>query len=64
MEIIKRGNIPEKEYILVCRICGCVAKFVQSDIKRDRDGEYIVCPECNRFISTDSDYIRELKEDK
>jgi transcription elongation factor Elf1 len=60
MEIIKKGNTTYKEYEFTCRKCGCVAKFDEKDIKQDRDGEYIVCPSCGRFVSTESEYIREL----
>ena len=62
MEIIKAGNPERKAYGFVCRKCGCVAKFDETDIKRDRDGDYIVCPSCGRFVSMDSEYIRECKE--
>lgn len=62
MDIIKKGNQKRKEYGFVCRICGCVAKFDETDIRRDRDGDYIVCPICGRFVSMKSEYIREFKE--
>ena len=57
MEIIKAGNPERKAYGFVCRKCGCVAKFDETDIKRDRDGDYIICPSCGRFVSMESEYI-------
>lgn len=60
MEIIKKGNENKKKYMFTCRVCGCEAKFDESDIKGDRDGQYIVCPQCGRFVSIMSDFIREL----
>lgn len=60
MEIIKKGNTGGDEYLLLCYRCGCSARFNNADIHRDRDGEYVICPQCKRFISTDSNYITNL----
>jgi len=60
MKIIKKGNKEQEiaTYILECPKCGCVAEFVNADIKGDRDGHYVICPQCGRFASLGSSAIR------
>lgn len=54
MRIIKEGNIIKKELQIQCKQCGCEFAFEQEDIKIDnRDGNYVVCPYCGKFINTD-----------
>lgn len=52
MKIIKEGNRPsiiEKRFI--CR-CGCEFIADENDQKKDpRDGDYVVCPTCGKFIN-------------
>jgi transcription elongation factor Elf1 len=51
MEIIK-NNYQPKEYIKNCPKCNSTLKFTDNDIHHDRDGNYIVCLCCGRFIDT------------
>lgn len=63
MKIIKKGN-KNKEVpccILTCPECGCIAEFVNADIKGDRDGHYVVCPQCGSFVSIESEYVGNLR---
>ena len=32
--------------------CGCVFTFEKTDVNYDHEGPYVVCPECNKYIST------------
>lgn len=52
MRIIKDGNNKPIEYKMVCYNCGCEAIYTKEDIHFDqRDGDYVVCPCCGRWIS-------------
>lgn len=51
IKVIKHGN-PEPLYQMNCH-CGCVFTFEREDISYDKDGPYVVCPECNLFIATE-----------
>lgn len=51
MRIIKQGKIPNKEKIKICSKCKTEFAYTSSDVKIDRDGNYINCPTCNAFIS-------------
>lgn len=53
MKIIKRGT-PEQEWIygVACLKCSSVLEYDKSDIHSDRDGSYIICPVCGKFISS------------
>lgn len=51
--VIKHKNKNDlKLYKVTCQ-CGCVFTFEPSDIRFDRDGRYVVCPECLHFISAE-----------
>ena len=59
MKIIQKGNKEQvATYILECPRCGCIAEFTNADIQGDRDGHYVVCPQCGRFTSLGSSAIR------
>lgn len=51
MRIIKEGIIEMKEILESCTGCNTEFAYNASDIKPDRDGAYVNCPRCNRFIS-------------
>lgn len=54
LKIIQRGNVTEsKPKIDSCDKCKTKFEYDQSDIQRDRDGRYVVCPMCGAFISVD-----------
>ena len=59
MKIIQRGNKEQVAiYTLECPKCGCIAEFVNADIQEDKDGRYVICPQCGRFTSFGSHAIR------
>jgi DNA-directed RNA polymerase subunit RPC12/RpoP len=51
--IIKRGTTAEDyRYLYVHAECGSEIEFTKADVKSDtRDGDYVECPVCGRFIS-------------
>lgn len=53
MKIIKEGNLPEdKQKRETCYNCKTVFEYVKADVQSDfRDGDYIVCPKCGKFIT-------------
>lgn len=61
MEIIRPGNKPENvRYQQTCKTCGCVFAYTKSDVKPDqREGDYLVCPTCTKFISPT--YVPEIQ---
>jgi len=50
MKILKRGNPPKDKRREVCHNCGSELEYISSDIHIDRDGKYIICPVCGKFI--------------
>lgn len=56
MKVIKEGQLPEtqpkKE---TCYNCKTKFEYVKSDVQSDwRDGDYVICPSCGKFISAKS----------
>ena len=51
MKIIKKGEIPKKEYKETCNKCKTKFTYVNEDTQNDRDGKYVVCPTCESFIA-------------
>ena len=60
VKILRHGNRRKVEilYEFTCPTCGCQGTFEPSDLSRDRDGEYIICPECGKFIDKSSDAVK------
>lgn len=55
MEIVKEGQDPAKSSIEeTCYNCETVFRYNQSDVQSDRDGYYVVCPHCGKFITAKS----------
>jgi hypothetical protein len=56
MKIIKMGKDPQTNEIQeTCHWCKTVFSYEKSDVKPDnRDGDYVVCPCCGRFIAAKS----------
>lgn len=49
--IISKGVIPNKEKQITCYNCNTVFAFMPEEVKYDyRDGDYIICPVCTKFI--------------
>ena len=61
MRIIVEGRKPIKEWQVICKDCGCVFVFDNSDVKSDqKEGDWVVCPTCKKFITvTDRNFYNE-----
>ncbi len=54
MKIIKEGLIKEKKFgDKTCPDCDCEFEYVLSDVEEDRDGKYVKCPTCKKFLAID-----------
>lgn len=53
MKIIKKVKPVEKETKKTCYKCKTKFAYTKSDIKADRDGDYVECPSCKAFIAVD-----------
>lgn len=51
MRIIKEGKTPEKETIKTCGSCKTKFAYTPEDMKNDRDGRFVICPHCAKFIA-------------
>lgn len=53
MKIIQPGTIDKENKYETCHKCKCVFQYVAADIKSDRDGRYVICPQkgCGAFIA-------------
>ena len=53
MKIIKegKGKQPTKKH--KCKKCETKFEYDNSDIQQDRDGTYVECPVCQKFIYAD-----------
>jgi RNase P subunit RPR2 len=52
MKIIKEGKLPERTKQKTCSYCTAVLEYEPADVTYDRrDGPYIVCPCCKKFLS-------------
>lgn len=50
MKILKRGKIENPLYKITCGHCTSELAYNNTDVKYDRDGDYIVCPVCGKFL--------------
>lgn len=52
MRILSKGLDIEKEIKTNCKSCGCEFVYTKDDVHHDqRDGYYVICPWCKRFIA-------------
>lgn len=51
MKIIKDGSISKPEKKRTC--CNCKTKFsyTPNDVQQDREGLFVICPTCQKFIA-------------
>lgn len=61
MKILSKGKIKKYKYTSECRICDTLFEFDESETKRDRDGDYIICPVCGTFIDIRRCHKTEIK---
>lgn len=52
MKVIKQGQKVEKTRKVTCYGCKSKLEYTSNDVQSDRDGKYIVCPVCGKFIET------------
>lgn len=50
MKILKKGVIPSNPKKIKCNNCSSELEFKQIDVRHDREGSYVVCPVCNKFL--------------
>jgi len=51
MKIIKLGEIKQENQQIICKSCQTEFKIEPNDIQSDRDGRYVICTLCGKFIS-------------
>jgi uncharacterized Zn-finger protein len=51
MKIIKQGKLPTTEKKKSCSYCKTKFVYDIKDVSFDRDGSYVVCPNCNKFLN-------------
>lgn len=50
IKVIKHGTVSTEKEIACCQ-CGCIFTYSSEDTSCDRDGRYVVCPDCNAFLA-------------
>ncbi|GAA0883277.1 hypothetical protein GCM10009120_18740 [Sphingobacterium siyangense subsp. cladoniae] len=50
MKILKRGVVSNPSKKINCDGCTSELEYTAKDIQFDRDGSYIVCPVCKKFL--------------
>lgn len=50
MRIIKPGDLKLIEVEKTCYNCKCEFAYNQNDIRGDRDGKFVKCPQCKKLI--------------
>lgn len=66
MRIIKKIPPKNQVWVVKCQNCGTILQYDKSDITHDqREGSYIQCPECAKYINhsngVDLELLKELK---
>ena len=51
MKILKRGKVKNEHPKMTCAYCDTVFEYLKTDIALDRDGRYVVCPVCGKFLT-------------
>ena len=51
MKILKRGKVKNEHPKMICAYCDTVFEYLKTDIYWDRDGRYVVCPVCDKFLT-------------
>lgn len=57
--VIKKGDRKQlkRKARVIHATCGSLVEFVQSDIRSDRDGRYVICPACKTKPWINSDML-------
>lgn len=51
MRIIYPGHESVREVKVKCKSCGCEFAYTIEDLHHDqRDGDYVICPWCKKYI--------------
>lgn len=69
MKTIKKFPQKNKSWVVKCENCGTILQYEEGDIIHDqREGSYVQCPECNKYIDhskgVDMELLKELKDYK
>lgn len=51
MEIIKKGTKKVSENKKQCSKCRCLFTYTKKDKNIDKDGVYVICPQCGSYIA-------------
>lgn len=53
MKVLKKGKEKVKVFKKTCKTCDTILECTKKDIIYDRDGSYVKCPICKKFIGID-----------
>lgn len=51
MKVLKQGTVKKDTKVKTCTNCKTKIEYTRDDVEQDRDGRFIVCPSCARFLS-------------
>jgi len=51
MKIIKKGSVANIAKQITCKSCNSELEYIPHDVKSDRDGLYVICPICKKFLA-------------
>jgi len=51
MKVIKQVEPVKKVFEKTCGYCKSELEYDMSDVESDRDGSYIICPSCGKFLA-------------
>ncbi len=52
MKILENNYIRKDSIIVICPECKSRLEIESNDVQEDRDGKYIICPCCHKYIDT------------
>jgi len=59
MKVLKYGKLKKITYIVICHECKSELEYTNEDIKFDKDGNYVICPVCKKFIAHVNLHLKE-----
>lgn len=62
MKILENRYIEKSSKIVICPNCASKLEIEANDIQQDKDGTYIICPCCHKYI--DEKALIVLKNEK
>lgn len=58
MKVIQIGNQKIFTTKKTCGYCKSKLEYTPSDVKYDRDGSYVVCPVCGKFLAVGNSNVQ------